>query len=204
MDIMRYLKEKIFTCNQLSEYQRHLFWSAFTLCFFGFLRVGKITTSVDESQFHTLLFSNISTANGFLHVRIATSKTDQFGHGYHLRLPATQRSVCPFRAMQKYCNLRNGTAASHSKFLYVCENGTPLSRSLFAAVLKLLLKNLHNASRYSPHSFRIGAASTAASNDTAPADIQRAGRWRSSCFTKYIRSEVPLTGIRFYPLEHSE
>ncbi|XP_055330507.1 uncharacterized protein LOC129582904 [Paramacrobiotus metropolitanus] len=43
------------------------------------------------------------------------------------------------------------------------------------------------------------ATHSAAANATSHHDIQRAGRWTSNAYTSYIRTEVPLTGISFYP-----
>ncbi len=45
-----------------------------------------------------------------------------------------------------------------------------------------------DAARYTGHSFRIGAATTAAANGVNDATIQILGRWKSDCYTRYIRT----------------
>ena len=64
-----------------------------------------------------------------------------------------------------------------------------LSRNYFISKLKALHSYLGFVhSDYSGHSFRIGAATTCASNGIQDHKIQTLGRWKSNCFMKYIRT----------------
>lgn len=67
-------------------------------------------------------------------------------------------------------------------------DGLPISRQYFTQQLRLALAfcNLDLQS-YNTHSFRIGAATTAASLGFSELQIQSMGRWNSSAFKKYIR-----------------
>lgn len=67
-------------------------------------------------------------------------------------------------------------------------DGNPITRHYFTQQLQAALSfcdlNLQN---YHTHSFRIGAASTAAAKGFTELQIQTMGRWNSNAFRKYIR-----------------
>ncbi|CAB4014972.1 PREDICTED: uncharacterized protein LOC102807183 [Paramuricea clavata] len=81
--------------------------------------------------------------------------------------------------------------------LFILQNGEPLTRALLNANLRELLNILGYAEQeYAPHSFRIGAAITAAAANLPPWLLKTLGRWRS-CYELYIRT--PGTIISFVP-----
>ena len=57
-----------------------------------------------------------------------------------------------------------------------------------AAVRKALVETGLAAKDYAGHSFRIGAATTAARQGLQDCQIKTLGRWESSAYTKYIRT----------------
>ena len=65
---------------------------------------------------------------------------------------------------------------------------SPISRHFFTHQLRTALAfcNL-DLNKYQGHSFRIGAATTAASSGYSELQIQNMGRWCSNAFHKYIR-----------------
>ena len=93
-------------------------------------------------------------------------------------------NMCLVEVMTKFLQLR--PAANGPLFCHA--NGSPLTRYQFATVLRKTLYNAGIPARhYGTHSFRIGAATTAAINGVPPKEIQRIGRWRSEAFRSYIR-----------------
>lgn len=83
--------------------------------------------------------------------------------------------------------------------VYLFEDTTALTRRLFSQTLSDLTRELPESHLYSPHSFRIGAATAAASNHVPSEAIKFAGRWRSDVFSNYIRLQKPSQGINLYP-----
>ena len=77
------------------------------------------------------------------------------------------------------------------------QDGRPLSRvDLVAAVRQALAADGLDVSRFNGHSFRIGAATTAAQVGVPDSVIQSLGRWKSSAFMTYVRtSPQQLTAI---------
>ena len=72
--------------------------------------------------------------------------------------------------------------------LFAYADGSVMLRREFDALLKrLLLFSGFNPKVFKGHSFRIGAATSAALRGDSDAKIRAAGRWASDAFRKYIR-----------------
>ena len=195
LDVMRFMKTQI-ASSHLSRFDQHVVWFAFTLAFFGFLRVCELTT-VNASSFDAdrcLRFRDIyvSPTNSHLTVIIRRSKSDQNGFGHQVALLATNRSVCPVRACQKFfALLPNVNWEQSNSPVLSFRDGKFLTQSCFQRLLKTFLKTYPNGHRFSSHSFRIGAATAAAVKGHHPDSIKAAGRWKSNAYQGYIRKEVP-------------
>ena len=86
--------------------------------------------------------------------------------------------------------MKSRPRASNQEPLFATEEGNSMSRAWFASRLRLLCQTCGlPPERYTPHSFRIGAATTAAS--VAPVSTLKAmGRWSSSAYERYFRPEA--------------
>ena len=72
--------------------------------------------------------------------------------------------------------------------LFVCEDGQFLTRARFVMEVKKALELAGvNAAEFNGHSFRIGAASTAAARGMEDSLIKMLGRWESDAYQRYIR-----------------
>ena len=175
----------------LPHHDRQMLLAAFTLAFHGFLRVGEFTTPPHthfNPRFHA------STSHIHLHRRYYTfylphSKTDQLHYGHTICINrATPPSICPVRHMRAYLRTRSSSSGP----LFTFSNGTPLTRRRCLHYLRLSLHHLgHNPDHYNTHSFRIGAATTAAHEGASEATIMHLGRWRSDAFKTYIHPYPP-------------
>ena len=187
--MVRYIRHSA----KLLPLDRRMLSAAFTLAFYAFLRVSEFTMS-PHTRFNPRLHP--STSHVELHRRYYTfylphSKTDQLHHGHTIRLTKTSPgTICPVRHMRAYLGTRPSTRGP----LFTFSDGRPLTRHLCLHYLRSALRHIgRNPDDFNTHSFRIGAATTAAHGGASEATIQHLGRWRSNAVKTYIRP---------YPSEH--
>lgn len=169
------------------------FDAACKLAWAGFLRCGEFTVP-NGAKFNPLSHLSRSSVefvpsiDNPTHIRLSlpASKTDPFRSGVTIliaRAPAGS-TTCPVTAMKHLFLLdpKEPTAPLFSDSL-----GVALSRKSFVTTLKLRLAQIGlDQSLYSGHSFRRGAATSAASVGYSDFEIQLLGRWRSDCYKLYI------------------
>ncbi len=168
-----------------------MLWAACCIAFFGFFRIGELTTPSDNSfdpRVH-LSFGELAIVNpqnpSAVRIHLKQSKTDQLRKGIDVFVGRTNDDLCPVAAMLAYVAVRGGGPGPLFRF----RNGKPLTRDRFVTRVRQALQSLGLAGRdYSGHSFRIGAATTAAARGIPNSTIQRLGRWRSNAFLGYIQT----------------
>lgn len=74
--------------------------------------------------------------------------------------------------------------------LFLQENGQPLTRTQLSNFLQSTLSAVGITGTYSGHSFRIGAATTAAQQGLPDHLIKTMGRWSSDAYLLYMRTPV--------------
>ena len=168
-----------------------MLWAAATLCFFGFLRSGEITIPADGAfdEGAHLTFSDISAdslANPrVLRVRVKASKTDPFRVGVDVFVGKTDNSLCPVSAVLAYVTKRGPGAGPFFTF----RDGRALTWGRLVLELKRALTAAGvNCASYSGHSFRSGAATTAAKQGFSDSTIKTLGRWKSNAYQVYIKT----------------
>ena len=185
--------------KQSKSFDNIMLWVASCLCFFGFLRAGELTvpTEPDYDPGVHLNFSDVAVDSksnpSLLRVHIKASKTDPFRKGIHIFMGTTGNDLCPVNAMLAYLARRGPQSGP----LFLFENGRFLTRDRFVRQIKSALTAAGvSCKHYSGHSFRIGAASTAASRGIPEATIKTLGRWESSAYLLYIKlPREQLAGI---------
>ena len=173
------------------DYDHIMLWAACTVCFFCFLRSGEISVPSDQGYdagAH-LSYSDIavdSTANPTsMQVRIKSSKTDPFRKGIDLYVGRTGNALCPVAAMLSYLSVRGGAEGPLFRF----KDGRLLTRERFVSRVRDALSAAGiDESLFAGHSFRIGAATTAAQAGIPDATIQLLGRWKSTAYLLYIKT----------------
>ena len=176
-----------------------MLWAAATLCFFAFLRMGEVVVPSDsgfDPRVHLAYGDvrvNSTTDPQWMEVHIKQSKCDQFGSGVKLAVGVSGAVICPVAAMLGYLIIRKGAPGP----LFQFEDGHPLTRARFVDRMRSALREVGiDSSLYAGHSFRIGAATTAASRGLQDSLIKTLGRWESSAYMLYVRTpRATLTAV---------
>ena len=176
------LGSKLFS-SPLKYNDKVMLWAAMLVAFFGFLRVSEYTSEYVrsyDSQF-TLCWEDVSVTNPVAYITLKSSKTDPFREGVTVRVASNGTQLCPVAALNRYIELHTSKSGPFFQF----SDGRYLTRKGLMRVLNLIkpvgIKNM------SSHSFRIGAATTAAAAGYPKWAIQTLGRWASDCYMLYIR-----------------
>ena len=179
-----------------SNWDHVMLWAASCVGFFGFLRSGELTVP-ESDEFDPkqhLMFTDLAIDDAanprVISMRIKQSKTDPFRQGVTIYLGRTGLALCPVAALLAYLVLRGKGDGPLFRF----KNGQPLTRARLVSAIRGVLKEAGFApDDFSGHSFRIGAATTAAACGVPVDVIKTLGRWRSEAYQLYIR--LPRTQL---------
>lgn len=172
-----------------SNYDSLMIWAAMTLAFFGFMRLGELTCNSKYSfEIHLspsdVRFLPTLSHPDYMSIQVKISKCDPFRVGHTILIGKTNQPICPVKAMKMYLRARTNTPGP----LFQYQSGTPLTKdALTSETRSLLAMSGLNPTLYAGHSYRIGAATTAASVGLPPWLIKTLGHWSSDCYQRYIR-----------------
>jgi len=160
-----------------TDYTNIMMWAACCLGYFAFLRCGEFTVNGPFDPQKHLEVGDVAVDNyqepSMLSIFLKQSKTDQDRAGIKLCVGRTHQEMCPVVAILAYLAVRRTNATTA---LFIQEGGAPLSRVALVAWLKRTLSLAGiDASFFSGHSFRIGAASTAAARGLEDSTIEGGG-----------------------------
>ena len=171
-------------------YESTMLWAACCTGFFGFLRCGEFMLPDSTTFDHSIHLTPADVAVDshqtptMVAIRIKQSKTDQFKEGTTIYLGKTSTTICPVAALLQYLAIR----PSGEGPLFVMEDSKVITKSLFITKIRqVLAKAGMDASTYKGHSFRIGAATTAAACGLNEGLIKTLGRWSSNAYQTYIK-----------------
>ena len=174
-------------------YETSMLWAAALTCFFGFMRAGEAMVNgkeeFNETQHLTLddVATDSKSRPTFVQLTLKTSKTDPFRRGVEIVLGATNDEICPVRAIFNYIRLRGGKNGP----LFMEEDGSPLTKPRFVRRIREALAAIgYKKEQFSGHSFRVGAATTAAALKIEDSVIKTLGRWESSAYVRIPKQEL--------------
>ena len=164
----------------------------FMLAFHGFLRIGEITVRPGVVAEHVIKRSDLVIVPDRDGVKSSLQLTIRHAKHQHVGRPIvleinSQSHNCPVVHICRYLHTRGSSPGP----LFVFTDKTPISRTYFSSQLSACLSHAgYDHSLYKCHSFKIGAATTAATRGYTDVQIQSMGRWRSAAFRRYIR--IPM------------
>ncbi|KAG9262830.1 hypothetical protein AMEX_G24742 [Astyanax mexicanus] len=177
--------------GMFSNYINNLLEAVFLMAFYGFMRPGEFfcnTQSFDHK--HDLAYSGISFSPTHYNIFLKHSKSDPMRKGVTITITKLNGSLCPFDSMVRFLTSHPHTSAAP---LFILPNGLPMTKHWFREHLSRVLKKCSlSPSLYTGHSFRIGAATTAAKIGLPISSIKALGRWTSASYKSYIRPDNHL------------
>jgi hypothetical protein len=177
-----------------NEYDNLMIFAAMTFAHFGCFRTAEFVSSsefkfddVSQLCIGDISFCTVKPNELGLKVRLKVSKTDSTGKGMVVMVGCTGTHVCAVCAMVDYLAIAH--TREHNKPVFMWNNGRYLTRAAFVKETKRLLILIGlDCSQYSGHSYRIGAATSAALAGVSPYEIQLLGRWSSQAYQGYLRT----------------
>ena len=179
------------TLSQQPGPESVLVWAIAATAFFGFFRLGELLV---ESPAHfnpaiSLAWGDVAvdsrTSPSMVKLHLRRSKCDKFGKGVDIVVGHTDTPLCPVMAILDYIKLRQ----DHPGAFFRMKDGTPTTKGWFIGKLRGILSSIGlPQGDYAGHSFRIGAATSAAIAGVEDSMIQALGRWQSAAFLQYIRT----------------
>ncbi|XP_048034383.1 uncharacterized protein LOC125260190 [Megalobrama amblycephala] len=177
--------------SSFCEYINILLEAVFLSAFYGFMRLGEFAS--DSKIFNPargLCLSDLRFSSSSFNLFIKYSKADSSGTGVTITISKIN-FFCPYTSMVRYLKARPRTPKNSP--LFILPNRLPMTKQWFrthlASVLTLCDLSPH---LYTGHSFCIGAATTAAECGVPDSTIQMLGRWSSTAYKIYIRSDKQI------------
>ncbi|GAU96873.1 hypothetical protein RvY_08247 [Ramazzottius varieornatus] len=179
---LRQLKADLFG-SLIPRHDQLMLWSAFTMAFYGMLRVSEYTSSKETSfDKSNLVLNDLQISCDSVQICLRRDKTHRKTEPPAIYLTKTQTDTCPVQALHAYMLVRY--SARHTP-LFISHDGSYLTRQRVNRELQFFLGN-----GFTSHSFRIGAASTASKAGCSMEQIRAMGRWSSDVSNRYVRPDM--------------
>ncbi|KAL5486580.1 hypothetical protein EMCRGX_G019082 [Ephydatia muelleri] len=155
------------------------FWAIAVTAFFGFFRLGELLVETEADYTPALHLSwgdvavDVQSKASMVKIHLKKSKCDQFGKGADILLGRTGCPLCPVAAILSFIGARRDTPGC----FFWDQQKKPITKSRFVARLRdALSKAGYAEAEFAGHSFRIGAATSAALAGIEDSMIQALGR----------------------------
>ena len=166
-------------------------WAVSASAFFGFFRLGELLplSATSYNPATGLAWGDVAvdshTNPQMIKFHLKVSKCDQFGSGSDVVVGKTSNQLCPVAAILQYIEVRGDRPGP----FFLDSSHHTLVKSTFISQIREILTSIGLPQQdYAGHSFRIGAATSAAAAGVEDSMIQTLGRWHSAAFLQYIRT----------------
>ena len=166
-------------------------WAIAASAFFGFFRLGELLPESPTSfnQATNLAWGDVAVDSHshprMIQFHLKVSKCDQFGAGSDVVVGRTGNAICPVSALLRYIEVRGNRPGP----FFLNSSHHTIAKPYFIAQIREILTSIGLPQHdFAGHSFRIGAATTAAAAGIEDSMIQSLGRWHSAAFLQYIRT----------------
>ena len=171
--------------------EKHAIWAIAASAFFGFFRLGELLPDSISSYnpVTNLSWGDVSvdshTNPQMIQFHVKVSKCDQFGSGTNVVVGRTGTPLCPVAALTQYFEVRGDQPGA----FFLDSSHKVITKPRFVTQIREILSTIGLPQHhFAGHSFRIGAATTAAAVGIEDSAIQMLGRWHSAAFIQYIRT----------------
>ena len=111
-------------------------------------------------------------------INIKNKKLISLKRGFMIVLGKIDSQICPVAAILTYLHLRG----QKNGLMVIFKDGSPLTRDEFSCLVNQTVKNAGWQGNFTTHSFRVGAAPTAAALGVPDHMIRALGRWNSDAY----------------------
>ena len=158
--------------------ERVAMWAICCMAFFGCFRLGELLLESPNSfdqQYH-LTWIHVAvdsqTDPRMLHIHLKQSKTDQFHRGADIVVGRKGTDLCPVAAVLSYIASRGPKQGA----FFLGSQAHPIAKTYFIRELRKVISALGlSQGQFVGHSFRIGAATSAAMAGVEDSTIQLLG-----------------------------
>ena len=195
--LMKELKKKIEADKKMSQATKAMLWATATAAMCGSFRLGELLPTRGK---------NGSMAGGLerkdlrrMRTRVQGQNASVSFYNCKVRQPKERRTgeepsvdvelfssgglYCPVRALDDWLQARPASGSEGWVFLF--EDGRPMTKAQFNKTLKRLLKGIEGYHAVAGHSFRRAVPSLMAKAGYSDEEIRRQGRWRLAAFELY-------------------
>lgn len=168
-----------------SKYETMLFKVAFSLAYFGLLRVSEMVVCSNFLSNRALAKQDVYIDRSqTVHIKLRQTKTQQVGRPVELQISCNNETKQFVKLVGDYFRL----IPTKAVFFLSHQNATPMTRYQFSAVLTMACRHIGlDTKHFRTHSFRIGRATDLALQGLPDETIKQLGRWSSNTYRRYIR-----------------
>jgi len=179
----------------LKSYRQVLYFTWTLVCFFTCARSGEILADSQRNPdiWKTCKSEWLTFFDHYAIIRLPSSKTHLFGASADLLIPELRGfPLCPIWWMKKLTALRASIggkmAFDRSPYLFVTENGRPLTKNIMKRELEKVIVSLDlDWADFGLHSLRIGSATELFRRGRTADEIKKLGRWVGDSYSVYER-----------------